>query len=204
MGGGRVCAELTAFVYLSSTTGGSAGGVDFEDEDVVRYDTVADTWEMVFDGSDVLPASADVNAFGLNSDGSMLLSFQVNVTIPGLGTVDDSDVVLFTPTSTGEVTAGSFSLAFDGSTVGLTTSNEEITALVGPEDAGDELLISTLGGFNVPKTGGGNLTGVDEDLIGLNGGTWDLRFDGSDVALATEDLWGAWSTPTPGRFTAHR
>ncbi|MGH1491981.1 MAG: Ig-like domain-containing protein [Acidimicrobiales bacterium] len=187
-----------AFIYLSSTTGGSVGGVSFADEDVVVYDTVADTWELFFDGSDVLPASADVNGFSINDDNTMLLSFQAPVTIAGLGTVDDSDVLLFTPTSTGPNTAGTLTMAVDGSTVGLTTSNEEINALVSPLGDSD-LIVSTLGGFNVPKTGGGNLTGVDEDLIGLTGATWDIQFDGSDVSLATEDLWGAWIDPDTGQ-----
>ncbi|MEM7323863.1 MAG: DUF11 domain-containing protein, partial [Actinomycetota bacterium] len=180
----------TAVFYLSSTTGGVVAGVDFEDEDVLSYNNVTDTWARVFDGSDVLPVSADVDAVYVEGNGDLLLSFQNPVNVAGLGIVDDSDVVRFTPDvgSNGDATAGTFTLVLDGSTVGLSTGNEDVTAVT--EDG--DLVVSTLGGFNVPGSVGPNLTGADEDLISLSGGTWSREFDGSDVALNAEDIWGAW------------
>lgn len=185
-----------AIIYLSSTTGGTVAGVVFADEDVLAYNTTTDSWTRVFDGSDVLPAGADVDAVSVGDDGELLLSFQAPVNVAGLGIVDDSDIVRFVPAvgSDGDNTMGSFTVVLDGSTVGLTTSNEDVTAVV----ERDMLLVSTLGGFNVPGANGPNLTGADEDLIGVDGGSWDLRFDGSDVSLSAEDLWGAWIDETTG------
>lgn len=185
-----------AIIYLSSTSGGSVAGVDFADEDVLSYNTLTDVWTRVFDGSDVLPAGADVDSVLVETGGDLLLSFQGSVNVAGLGIVDDSDIVRFTPDvgSDGDNTAGTFTTELDGSTVGLTTANEDITAVA---HSGD-LVVSTLGGFNVPGASGPNLTGADEDLIGLSGGLWDLRFDGSDVSLTSEDLWGAWVDASTG------
>jgi hypothetical protein len=123
----------------------------------------------------------------VRADGSILLSFDsASFTVPGVGTVEDSDIVLFTPTSTGTTTAGSFSWYFDGSDVGLTTNNEDIDGLL--EFSDGSLGISTLG--NPGVTG---LTGLaDEDVIRFTGtfgsatsGTWAYYFDGSDVGFST-------------------
>ena len=152
-------------------------------------------WAMVFDGSDVA-ATGDVNAFSLQADGSLLLSFDAAVTITGLGTVDDSDIVRFVPSSLGANTAGVFQWYFDGSDVGLTIDNEDIDAIAFAPDG--KLVISTVGASSV--TG---VSGADEDLLmftatqlgATTSGTWVLYFDGSDVALsqtATEDVNGAW------------
>ena len=63
--------------------------------------------------------------------------------LAGLGTVDDSDILRFTPSALGDNTAGSFALHFDGSDVGLTTNGEDIGAV--EETADGNLLISTTG-----------------------------------------------------------
>lgn len=182
-------------IYISSSTSGSVGGVSFADEDIILFDTGTNTWSMYFDGSDVLP-SADINAFALLSDGTILMSFDNAPSVSGVGTVDDSDIVQFTPTSLGSTTAGTFAMFFDGSDVGLTTSGEDISSIaVSP--AGN-LIVSFLGSWSV--TGA---SGVDEDLAEFSAtawgsstsGTWSMYFDGSDVGLNTssnEDVWGAW------------
>jgi hypothetical protein len=114
------------------------------------------------------------------------MSFNSPASISGLGTVDDSDVVQFNATSLGTITAGTFSMYFDGSDVGLTTSGEDVDAIeVLP---GGRLLISTTSGVSVP-----GVSGVEQDLLaftptslGANtSGTWAMYFDGSDVGLAS-------------------
>lgn len=186
-------------IYLSSTTNGNAGGVAFNDEDIVTYNTSTSAYSMYFDGSDV-GVTSDVDAFALMSDGTILLSMDAAVSVSGLGTVDDSDIVRFTPTSLGTTTAGSFSWYFDGSDVGLTTNNEDVDAIDFAPDG--RLLISTVGSFSV--TGA---SGEDEDLAAFSAtslgsttsGTWSLYFDGSDVALntaASEDVNGVWVDPS--------
>ncbi|MCA9971721.1 MAG: hypothetical protein KC425_15960 [Anaerolineales bacterium] len=188
-------------IYVSSTTNGNAGGVAFNDEDIVRYDTGSGTWAMYFDGSDV-GVTGDVNGFALLGDGSLLLTFDNGISVPGVGTVDDSDVVRFYPTSTGATTAGTFAWYFDGSDVGLTTSGEDIDAI---EVLGDgRILISTTGSFSVSGA-----SGTDEDLVAFTpsalgattSGSWALYFDGSDVGLNTsssEDVNGTWVDGSSG------
>ena len=46
----------TGRLLLSLTTGGSVGGVAYEDEDVLEYDPAADRWMLSVDGSDFAPA----------------------------------------------------------------------------------------------------------------------------------------------------
>jgi uncharacterized repeat protein (TIGR01451 family) len=188
-------------LYLSSSSDGTAGGVSFADEDILTYDSGSAAWSLYFDGSDV-GISANLDAFQRLSDGSILLSLSAAASIGSLGTVDDSDLVRFVPTSLGTTTAGTFEFYFDGSDVGLTTNTEDIDAVVRLPDG--RLLFSTEGGFTVP-----GLSGGDEDLIlftptalgTATSGTWSLYFDGSDVGLNTtnnEDVVGAWIDDATG------
>ena len=174
-------------------------GFGFSDEDILAYDTATGTWSKYFDGSDVgLSGSSyrDVDAFHVRDDGSILLSITVASSIPDVGAIDDSDIVLFTPSSLGNNTSGTFSMYFDGSDVGLTTNGEDIDAIY--ETSSGDLFISTKNRFSVP-----GVSGLDEDLIrftptsfGSNtAGSWSVAFDGSDVGLSNtsgEDVNGVW------------
>ena len=142
-------------IYVSSSSGGNAGGVSFADEDILSYDTGTGTWAMFIDGSDIGlsgSGSRDVDAFYLMGDGTLLLSFVSATTIPDVGSVDDSDIVQFTPTSTGTTTAGTFSLYFDGSDVDLTSNGEDVDAIGFAPDG--RLLISTSGNPSVAGVSG--------------------------------------------------
>lgn len=178
-------------------------------EDIIAFDMITRTWSMVFDGSDVGlgAAGVNVNAFKRLSDGSILLSMDVPVTLqvtdPSTGAItdtliDDSDIVRFIPASLGANTAGSFQWYFDGSDVGLDTDSEDIDAIAVLPSG--KLVVSLTGSGSVPE-----VTSVqDEDLITFTAsdlgagtaGTWALHFDGSDVELADggddEDVIGAW------------
>jgi carboxypeptidase T len=193
-------------VYVSAMTNGVAGGVAFEDEDILVYDMGTAGWAMYFDGSDVGLAGTDVDAFDLLPDGGLLLSIDsATFTVPGLGTVEDRDVIKFVPTSTGTTTAGAYEWFLDGSDVGLTTTAEDIDAVDYRADG--KVAISTFGNVGVPP----RLSATDEDLLlftptslGANtAGTWDWLFDGSDVGLdtaATEDVNGAWYDDASGNL----
>lgn len=194
-------------IYVSSTSGGSVGGVSFADEDVLAFDTGTNSWSMYIDGSDVGLSGAgarDVNAVHVLDDGSVLLSFLGATTIPDVGSVDDSDIVRFVPTSTGASTAGSFEWYFDGSDVGLSSNGEDVDSVY--LTASGDLLISTLGSYSV--TGA---SGSDEDLIRFSptslgattAGSWSIEFDGSDVALnssSSEDTSGVWVDEASGNI----
>ncbi|MCB9155906.1 MAG: S8 family serine peptidase [Caldilineaceae bacterium] len=180
-------------LYLSSSANGTVGGVAFRDEDILAYDPNTDRWSLAFDGSDVGLGGVDVDALAVLSDGSLLLSTDNPVTLSGVGSVDDSDIVHFMPSSLGDNTAGSYALYFRGADVGLTTSGEDIDAIDFAPDG--RLLISTLNSASVP-----GVSANDEDILAFaptalgapTKGSWSLYFDGSTAELtaSTEEIWG--------------
>ncbi|OQZ01683.1 MAG: hypothetical protein B6D36_13815, partial [Planctomycetes bacterium UTPLA1] len=191
--------------FLGNTTVPGVGTV--ANEDIVAYDTGTGAWSLYFDGSDVGLSSFAIDALTVLPGGELLISVDVDGTLAGLtggpsGTsIDDSDIVQFTPTSLGASTAGTWTFYFDGSDVGLTTTAEDIDALF--ISASGQLVISTLDAPSV--TGLSSLQ--DEDLIAftptrlgsVTTGTWSYYFDGSDVELATssnEDVDAACSVST--------
>jgi hypothetical protein len=135
---------LTAdVIFVSSDTGGNVDGIEFEDEDILSYDQVAGEWSLYLDGSDIGLTSRDIDAFHVDqTDGSILLSVDVATTgIPGLGRVEDSDIVRFIPSQLGAGTSGTFEWYLDGSDVGLSPSSEDIDSI--SLDADGNLIIST-------------------------------------------------------------
>ncbi len=173
--------------------------------DIVGFVQGTGEYVMVFDGSDVgLGQNLNLDAFDILGDGSILMSFAQPFNRAGLGRVDDSDILRFTPDvgGLGDATAGAFTRYLNGADVGLTTDAEDIDAISLIE--GDQLVISTLGNVNVP----GLAVQRDEDLLLYSmldagnpggGGTWTLYFDGSDVGLANggadENIDGAFVLP---------
>ncbi len=182
--------------YLSPTASVTLDSSAYKDEDILAYDDSTDAWGLFFDGSDVGLATADVSAFELMDDGSILLSLDKPMkNLPGLRniTADDSDILRFTPTSIGATTAGTFAIWFDGSDVGLTTTGEKIDAIAFAPNG--KLVISTGGAASVTGTSG-VLKGKDEDLLVFNdtsfgnttAGTWNLYFDAGDVSTKLMDI----------------
>lgn len=169
---------------ISATGSHTLGAITVRDEDVVAFD--GSGYSMVFDGSDV-GVTGEVDAFARLDADSLLISLGAAGPIPGLGTVDDSDVVRFDATSTGDVTAGSFSMYVDASDVGLTTDAEDVDAVDVLPD----------GRVVLSMTGKGSVASIatiqDEDLIALSpvtlggttSGTVAVYVDGSDVGLGT-------------------
>ncbi|MCP4206981.1 MAG: tandem-95 repeat protein, partial [Shimia sp.] len=127
----NITVDSDQIIHVSSSSGGSVGGVDFKDEDILSFDTSTGVWSMFFDGSDVgLDANGqEINAFRIDVDGSVLLSLGTVGAIPDVGSVDDYDIVRFIPTSTGDTTAGSYELYFNGEDFGLDTASEDIDAI---------------------------------------------------------------------------
>ena len=177
-------------VYVSAPGTGNAGGTGYADEDIMRYQSGTATWSKAFDGSNAgLPASADIDALALIINSgyiSYLMSFDTPTTVPGLGTIDDSDVARY------DTWNGQWSLYLDGSAHGLTTDAEDIDAMT--FTAGGFLTVSTLGNFSVKALGGGTQKGTDEDLVSLIDATtheWTLWLDGTTLGLqGTNDITG--------------
>lgn len=174
----------TVDLSISSDGARQLGSLTVADEDIVRFD--GSTFAMLFDGSDV-GIKGELDAFSRIDADSVLVSLAAPATLPGVGSVDDSDVLRFDATSLGATTAGTFSMYLDGSDVGLTTSAEDVDAV--------ELLAG--GRVLVSLRGTGAVTGVasvaDEDLLAFaptslgatTSGSYAMYFDGSDVGLNT-------------------
>ncbi len=190
---GDVCEGDTVELWLSFKTNTAVPGIGtVTDEDIVAYNPNTGAWSMIFDGSDVGLAALEIGGMAVLPTGDILFTFTAAGSVPGLvggpsgTTMDDSDVVMFTPISLGSVTAGTFTFYFDGSDVGLTKSGENIDALALTSDG--RLIISTTSG--VAANGA---SGKDEDLLIFNdtslgaatSGSFELFIDGSDIGLAT-------------------
>lgn len=188
--------------YLSFARDGEVGGIAYADEDILIYEPQRQRWSLYFDGSDVGLGSADLDAFALLRDGSLLLSIDKTMgNLGGLGPVTDADLLRFQPTATGQTTEGSFSLYADASDVGLEAAAEDIDALAILPDG--RLLLSTTGNFTVGQRPN-LLRGASQDLLALTltqtgantAGTLALYLDGSDVGLSgpPENVDGLWAT----------
>ena len=180
-----VAPRPTVVLYFSLGSSGTVGGVSVANEDIVAFDGSA--FSLYFDGSDVGLSSFTIDAFAVISPTEILLSFTDAGTVGGVS-MDDSDVLKFTATSLGSATAGTFSMYFDGSDVGLSTSDEDVDAI--ELLSSGHLLVSTTGSVSVS-----GVSGEDEDLLELTptslgpatAGSWKLYFDGSDVGLRSSD-----------------
>jgi hypothetical protein len=168
-------------LFLSTTGGGTIGNLSYSDEDVLSYKPSTGQWVKTFDGTNAgLPASADIDAFAYRYQSPysyMYMSFDTPVAVPGLGTVDDSDVVVYA------VTLGnsSWSMVFDGSQYGLTTAAEDVDGF--ELATSEEFLISTTGNFSVPGHYGDTLTGGDEDIIRFVNNGFHFQLDGVNMGL---------------------
>jgi hypothetical protein len=188
--------SAASLFYLSTVADGTIGSVTFKDEDILTYNPTNARWQLYFDGSDVGISGADVDAFAMLANGSLLFSFVDNTSVPGRGTVDDSDIVRFVPTLLGTDTRGTYEYYFDASDVGLSVDSEDLDALTLLADG--TLIVSTIGNYQVP-----GLSGDDEDLLAFRpqqlgsttAGSWTLYFNGRDIGLqanSNEEIFNVW------------
>ena len=188
--------DLLLSIKVNGTISGLIGGPsgnNVEDRDIVRFvptslgANLAGSFNFYFDGSDVgLDFSGeDIDAIGVDNSGKLLISILESGSIAGAPSVEDEDVVVFTATSLGSVTAGSFSMYFDGSDVTLSNgADEDVDGVFLGSDG--RLYLSTLG--NCPVTG---VSGADEDILrftptstGSNtAGSYSLYLDGTNVGM---------------------
>ena len=88
------------------------------------------------------------------SDGLLVISTEGSFSVTG-ASGGDEDLVAFTPTSIGSNnSAGSWALRFDGSDVGLNTTNNEDVVAAWTDNASDAIYLSTLGTFSVTGVSG--------------------------------------------------
>ncbi|MCI0362736.1 MAG: hypothetical protein L0219_02575, partial [Phycisphaerales bacterium] len=112
-------------------------------------------------GSDVglTQSTEDIDGLSIAPDGRLVISTTGSPSVTGLTGLADEDLIIFTATSLGSTTAGTWSLYFDGSDVGLADSSSEDVDAVSILNSG-LISLSTLGSFSV--TG---LSGANEDVF---------------------------------------
>ncbi|MGH9036630.1 MAG: sialidase family protein, partial [Acidimicrobiia bacterium] len=171
----------------------------FGGEDVIRYTGRA--YRTVLDGSDVGLARWHIDALARLSNFEFVLSFTEPGDLPGVGRVEDSDLVLFTAARLGKSTRGTFSPYFDGSDIGLAGPGEGIDAVevvrnLDPTTGkvtGVDLYLSATGDFTTAD----GTSGAAEDVFvcrrsstGADSACTAIRvaFDGSDAGLAGSSL----------------
>lgn len=179
---------------------GGPNGDLVEPADVVKF--VPYQWgsgtfghfEFYFDGSDVGLDTTSENTDGLALDGSgnLLISVNGGLNVPGLTGLDE-DVVLFTPTSLGKNTAGTWSMFLKGvdNDVRLGGLTEDVDA-IDFDLALNMLYLSTEGDYIVPV----GLSGQNDDILAFAGtvwgsnpsGTFSQVFDGAAFSLNPEDI----------------
>lgn len=164
--------------------------------------TTAGAWSMYFDGSDVSLSSSseNIDAVAVLDGGNIVVSTTGGFSAGGVSGQDE-DLFLFTPTTLGSTTAGSWAMYFDGSDVGLSASDEDVDALdVRAGDSNPTLYFSTVGNYSV--TGA---SGADEDAFAFTptslgsttAGTFgpSRAFDGSLYGLDGFDVDGIHLVP---------
>ncbi|MCB8987759.1 MAG: hypothetical protein H6661_08435 [Ardenticatenaceae bacterium] len=138
---------------------GVGGGAD--DSDIYRWNGA---YSRVIDATTIgVPGSASVDGFHRVDDTHFYLSFSgSNTFLPGLGNVQDEDVVFYN--------AGTWSVFFNGTALGLTGSNEDIDAF----SVVDGVLYFSMLGNTFPAD--------DADIYSWNGSTfaqvWDATANG--------------------------
>ena len=159
------------FSTLGNTNPPGVGG-SADDADIYFYD--GSTFSRAVDASGTgsllaLPGAVNVDGFDRVDSNHFYLSFNGAVTLPGIGTVQDEDVVFYN--------AGAWSLFFDGSLNGLGGTDLDAISI-----AGGSLYFSTDDNDLPPGAGG---SGDDADLYRWNGGSSYTRvFDASRAGFA--------------------
>lgn len=163
------------------TTVSLAGGIVASPGDVMRFN--GSTYTTEFDASaQGIPTGVRTDAVSISSNG-LILSFDTTTSLPGGLVVADEDLVRWS--------AGTYSIALDGSTAGV-ASSLDIDAV---QDLGG-------GAYAVSFDTAGSLSGTvfaDEDLMRWNGTSWSLEYDASasDSDWLAADL-SAVVVPEPG------
>jgi hypothetical protein len=140
-----------------------AGGTA-DDADLYGWNGTAHS--RIFDATSAgLPTGADVDGLDRVDNTHFYLSFTADTTLPGIGAVQDEDVVFYD--------AGVWSVYFNGTANGLTDPGEDIDAL---NIVGGTLYFSTLAGVNPPGVGG---TADDADVYSRSGTSYARVFDAS-------------------------
>ncbi|WP_421741691.1 S8 family serine peptidase [Cellulomonas sp.] len=156
-----------AFSTLGNT---NPPGVTGTPDDADLYTWNGTTYTRTLDATTIgLTTGANLDGYDRLDATRYYVSFAGDTTVPGLGTVQDEDVLLNN--------AGTWSVFFDGTAHGLTVANLDLDAIT---ITGTTLYFSTLGNTNPPGVGG---TADDADIYSWNGTTYTRVIDATTLGL---------------------
>ncbi|MCA9918748.1 MAG: Ig-like domain repeat protein, partial [Anaerolineales bacterium] len=139
--------------YLPQLDRPAVKGRNVENSDILRFEptslgnNTSGTWSLYFDGSDVgLKAPREgITALSVLADGRIVISTAGPFKAGNLN-AKSRDLVVFTPSSLGENTAGSWELYFEGASIRmLSAKKESIQAVHVDEETGSIYLVTRKG-----------------------------------------------------------
>ena len=152
------------------TVGGTPDNADIYNWNGTAYSRVIDA---AGGGSLGLPGGANVDGFDWVDATHFYMSFSgANTTVPGLGAVQDEDVVYYNN--------GVWSVFFDGTAQGLTNGGQNLDAI---NIVGGILYFSTVGGGNANSIPGVAAPFDDADIYSWNGASFARVWDASANGL---------------------
>ncbi|MDG2384743.1 MAG: peroxidase family protein [Pirellulaceae bacterium] len=159
-----------------------------DDADIYQWAGSGANYSRIEDASSMgLAGSADIDGLSVVTNGHFFATFNNPTVIPGLGTVQDEDVVLFEN--------GAWSHHFDGSLHGLAgPAGFDLDAI---SVDGSTTYFSIVDNETLPGVAG---TGDDADIYSWNGVSFAREFDASTVGLATTADVDAISFIAPNHF----
>jgi hypothetical protein len=155
-----------------STLGNDPPGVSGTDDDADIYGWSGTAFSRLWDATqNGISSATNVDGYDRLDATRFYLSFSSDASVPGLGTVQDEDIVFFN--------GSSWSVFFDGTARGLTDANEDIDAF---SIVGGTIYFSTTGNTNPPNVGG---TADDADIYRWNGSSFARVWDASQNGLGS-------------------
>lgn len=156
-------------VYFSTSGTASIPEIDdpADDANIYMYTDSSTSSAWIAEQNSVV-RSANIDALSLISDNHFYMSFTSATVLPGIGQVQDRDIV--------EFSNGVWSIAESGSDIGLTSSAHDIDAL---SIFNDEIYLSILGNTRLNGLG----TVDDADILKFNGVNLELFWDASDYSI---------------------
>jgi FtsP/CotA-like multicopper oxidase with cupredoxin domain len=167
---------ITKSLYFSTAGNSNPPGVGGSADDADIYLWNGTAYSRILDASSLgVPASggsnANVDGFDRVDANHFYMSFSGDTTLPGIGAVQDEDIVFYS--------AGTWSVYFDGTAAGLTAGNQDIDAF---NNVGGTIYFSTAGNTNPPGVGG---TADDADIYSWNGASFARVWDATAAGLAS-------------------
>jgi hypothetical protein len=168
----NVATTVTGPVFYSTlgltNPPGVAGTAD--DSDIYSWSGTAHSraWDASAAPSSV-PLAANVDGYDRVDATHFYVSFDANVALPGVGTIQDEDVAYYN--------SGSWSVFFNGTALGLTAAGHDLDAI---SVAGGNLYFSTTGNSNPPGAGG---AADDADVYRWNGSGFTRMVDATAIGL---------------------